>query len=78
MVLNGRFIRKQREDGSCRVENTETKVENYLLDYPALSCSDVSAWTSSVVARERHLGPRRVQQRAVPTGPMKGSQQKAK
>ena len=45
--------------GSCRVENTETKEENCRLDYPALSCNDVSAWTSTVVARERHLGPRR-------------------
>ena len=38
-----------------------TKVENHLLDYPALSCNDVSAWTSTVVARECHLGPQRVQ-----------------
>ena len=41
--------------GSCRVENTETKEENCRLDYPALSCNDVSAWTSTVVVRERRL-----------------------
>ena len=33
--------------GSCRVENTETKEENCRLDYPALSCNDVSAQFSS-------------------------------
>ena len=48
----------KRKVGSCRVENTETKEENCRLDYPALSCNDVSAWTSTVVARERRQGPR--------------------
>ena len=43
--------------------DTETKEENCRLDYPALSCNDVSVWTSTVVARERRLGPRRAQQR---------------
>ena len=42
------------------------KSRNHLLDYPALSCHDVSSWTSTVVARECLLGPRRVQQKVVP------------
>ena len=59
--------------------HNETKVEIIcVLDYPALSCNDVSAWASTVVARECCLGLRRAQQKAVPTGPTKGSQQKAK
>ena len=44
------------------------KVEKHWLDYLALSCNDVSAWwTSTVVARECCLGPRRAQQTVVPT-----------
>ena len=53
MVSNGRFVRKQREVGLCRVENTETKVEYDQLDYPALSCNDVSARTSMHHSGER-------------------------
>ena len=52
--MNVLFV-KQRKVGSCRVENTETKVEKHWLDYPALSCNAVSARTSTVVARERRL-----------------------
>ena len=48
------------------LSNIETKEENCRLDYPALSCNDVSAWTSTVVARERRLGPRRAQQAVRP------------
>ena len=48
--------------------HSETKEENCRLDYPALSCNDVSAWTSTVVARERRLGPRRAQQRRCSLG----------
>ena len=44
--------------------------------HPALSCNNVSVWTSIVVARERRLGPQRAQQEALPTGPTKGSQQR--
>ena len=53
---------------------TWDKSRNHLLDYPALSCNEVSAWASTVVARECCLGPRNVQQKGVPTGPTKGSQ----
>ena len=33
----------------------------------------VSAWTSTVVVRERRSSPQKAQQEAVPTGPAKGA-----
>ena len=40
--------------------NKLRKQRNCLLDHPTFSCNDASAWTSTVVAKECRMVPRRV------------------
>ena len=50
--------------GKDTLQSTEKKCKNHLIDYLVMSCNEVSAWTSTVVARERRLSPQRAQQEA--------------